>query len=95
MLSSWSSEWPNHRAEAWNGGVCGMCSERFLGSHQCSEDSLRRRIEDLEWQVERLRLQREELVGWPTAFAESCPCNPMNGGSGVCGCIMGGPQITC
>lgn len=24
-----------------------------------------------------------------------CPCNPALGGSGVCGCIMGGIQVTC
>lgn len=25
----------------------------------------------------------------------SCPCNPANGGSGICGCIMSNPTITC
>ena len=24
-----------------------------------------------------------------------CPCRPENGGSGVCGCTLSGPQITC
>lgn len=35
--------------------------------------------------------------GWPNKsdYAESCPCNPKNGGSGMCNCIMGGPTITC
>ena len=25
----------------------------------------------------------------------NCPCRPENGGSGVCGCTLGGPQVTC
>ena len=25
----------------------------------------------------------------------NCPCNPARGGSGICGCIMAGPTITC
>ena len=28
-------------------------------------------------------------------YADRCPCNPANGGSGVCGCINGGPRVTC
>ena len=28
-------------------------------------------------------------------IAENCPCNPANGGSGMCGCVMTGPIITC
>jgi len=28
-------------------------------------------------------------------FARRCPCNPANGGSGVCGCVNVGPIITC
>jgi hypothetical protein len=24
-----------------------------------------------------------------------CPCRPENGGSGVCGCTLGGPEVTC
>lgn len=26
---------------------------------------------------------------------EFCPCNPANGGSGVCNCILGGLKVTC
>lgn len=26
---------------------------------------------------------------------ENCPCNPARGGSGICGCILGTPVITC
>lgn len=28
----------------------------------------------------------------PTA---TCPCRVENGGSGVCGCVMGAPKVTC
>jgi hypothetical protein len=28
-------------------------------------------------------------------FARRCSCNPANGGSGICGCVMVGPIITC
>ena len=24
-----------------------------------------------------------------------CPCNPALGGSGICGCVLGGPMVTC
>jgi hypothetical protein len=27
-------------------------------------------------------------------IAENCPCNPANGGSGMCGCTLTGPIIT-
>jgi len=28
-------------------------------------------------------------------IAANCACNPANGGSGVCGCVLTGPIITC
>ena len=28
-------------------------------------------------------------------IVENCGCNPANGGSGVCGCTLSGPIITC
>lgn len=28
-------------------------------------------------------------------IAENCGCNPANGGSGICGCVLTGPIITC
>jgi hypothetical protein len=28
-------------------------------------------------------------------IAENCPCNPANGGSGLCGCTLASPVITC
>lgn len=26
-------------------------------------------------------------------YAEICPCNPKNGGSGICGCVMGNKMV--
>lgn len=34
-------------------------------------------------------------TGASTSFADLCPCNPKNGGSGVCGCVLGGTQVIC
>jgi len=28
-------------------------------------------------------------------IAAACSCNPANGGSGICGCVLTGPIITC
>jgi len=28
-------------------------------------------------------------------IAKNCGCNPANGGSGICGCTLTGPIITC
>lgn len=40
-------------ATTWNGGVCGVCAARYLGSHTCSVDDLLRRSSEL------LQLARE------------------------------------
>lgn len=29
-----------------------------------------------------------------TDFYETCPCNPKNGGSGICNCILSGSVVT-
>lgn len=29
-----------------------------------------------------------------TTTRRSCPCQPEHGGSGICGCILGGPVVT-
>ena len=66
---------------AWNGPTCGTCGVRWLGSHTCSNEDLLRRIDEL-----------KALLRWDVP---GCPCRPENGGMGVCGCILGGPQVTC
>jgi hypothetical protein len=30
-----------------------------------------------------------------SGFGSTCSCNPKNGGSGICGCILNSPNITC
>lgn len=70
---------------SWNGGVCGTCGARYLGPHTCSQNDILRRIQELSLL----------LAGAPKDRATGCPCRPENGGRGVCGCTLGGPQVTC
>jgi len=71
---------------AWNGPVCGQCGAHYLGAHTCSREDILRHVTELLGLIDRA----------PTADrTQSCPCRPENGGSGVCGCILGGPTITC
>lgn len=37
----------------------------------------------------------EEELDRRARIAENCACNPANGGSGMCGCTLTGPIITC
>jgi hypothetical protein len=74
----------------WNGAICQTCSKGHLGMHTCSPADLLRKAADL---IERAR-QIEHRTMHVNRTA-SCPCRPENGGSGVCGCVLGGPQITC
>lgn len=74
---------------AWNGGVCQVCTARYLGSHQCSADDLIRRAQEL------LRMAQGCSPGDSADVTTGCPCRPENGGSGVCGCVLGGPKVTC
>ena len=32
---------------------------------------------------------------WIPDSCKSCPNHPLNGGNGICHCILGTPQITC
>lgn len=72
----------------WNGGVCPHCGTRFLGSHVCSPEDIIRRINEL------LALLSKPAMR-PVDQRSLCPWRPENGGSGVCGCILGGPEVTC
>lgn len=77
-------------AVAWNGPICQTCGARYLGSHTCSTADILRRVQEL------LAL----LPGTPQDSCRpdptrNCPCRPENGGSGVCGCVMGAGQVTC
>jgi hypothetical protein len=81
---------------AWNGPVCQTCCKPYLGTHQCSPMDLMDRADEL---MRLARLAFERMNPQPTVGPEDrtsgCPCRPENGGSGVCGCTLGGPQITC
>jgi hypothetical protein len=78
---------------AWNGPICQTCGTRYLGSHQCSHEDIRRRINEL---LLLLTPQVQTFVSkHPEDRTANCPCRPENGGSGVCGCILSGPTVTC
>lgn len=74
----------------WNGPICPTCGARYLGSHRCSRDDIMRRINEL-----MALLPGAQAPSAPGAGGNNCPCRPENGGSGICGCVLGGPQITC
>ena len=89
----------------WNGPVCGTCGRGYITSpHKCSPEDIKRKIAELQallgcpgcgQHIEGAHFcpgpQEQSQWGAP----ENCSCNPKNGGSGVCGCIFGGPRITC
>lgn len=72
----------------WNGPVCQTCGATYLGQHQCSPADIGRRIAELARLLDAVQ-QR------PVDRTSGCPCRPENGGSGVCGCVLGGMRITC
>lgn len=83
---------------AWNGPVCPTCVKPYVGTHKCSRGDLLRRIAYLYDLLDRAD-DIPAPVGdrWKPETEDrtrSCPCRPENGGSGVCGCILGGPRIT-
>lgn len=70
----------------WNGPVCPTCNATYVGAHRCSRADLARRIAELARLMDSATETRVTM--------KSCPCQPENGGSGVCGCILGGMTIT-
>lgn len=77
---------------AWNGPICGTCGARYLESHACSHADIVRRVNELLALLDR---QPAPSCVRPLDSTRACPCRPENGGSGVCGCTLGGPQVTC
>lgn len=73
-----------------NGPVCTVCGKCYIGTHQCDPSDLLRRAQELIDLAQRMPVRAA-----PVDRTASCPCRPENGGSGICGCIMGGLQITC
>lgn len=83
-------------AVAWNGGRCHICNSGYLGSHRCDPEALVRRAHEL---LDMARREFDARLAASTPvdieFRRSCPCRTENGGSGVCGCTLGGPTVTC
>lgn len=81
---------------SWNGPVCGVCGRGYLGNrgHTCSVEDLQQKIDYLQQVIDRLKDPTPQPTGWGRDTS-TCPCNPLNGGSGVCGCTLSGPTITC
>lgn len=82
----------------WNGGSCQICGALYLGIHSCSVEDLIRRSDELRELAAR-KFDQEAERGTPVEVkfdrTAGCPCRTENGGSGVCGCILGGPRVTC
>lgn len=72
---------------AWNGGICPTCFAVYVGSHACTRESIDARIA-------MLQALRDSLPTGTTQRTMGCPCRSENGGSGVCGCILGGPSVS-
>jgi hypothetical protein len=70
----------------WNGPICGQCGAPYVNHHACSHEDILRRVREL------LAIIDGQATSDRTG---GCPCRPENGGSGVCGCVLSGPQITC
>jgi hypothetical protein len=79
----------------WNGPICPTCHTMYLGSHQCSREDIQRRIGELVDLLGTLPLPARPRTSLDLDPTRSCPCRPENGGSGICGCTLGGPQVTC
>lgn len=74
----------------WNGPLCPTCGKGYLGAHQCDPVDLLRKAAELTEMARRLQSPSQ-----PVDRTAGCPCRKENGGSGVCGCVLSGPQITC
>lgn len=74
----------------WNGPICPTCCARYLGTHVCTQADLIRRINEL-----LALLGTVPATNQAADPTRNCPCRPENGGSGVCGCVLGGPTVTC
>lgn len=80
-----------------NGPICSTCSTPYVGIHTCSVEQLLRAAEQADARasdlrrraVERFESLNPQPTRGPVDRTASCPCRPENGGSGVCGCILG------
>lgn len=90
-----------------NGPICGQCGVGFVSSHQCDPAELRRQAMVLLRAADSIDEHNKPKPPWvpptphrpyvapaPVDRTAGCSCRPENGGSGICGCILGGMQIT-
>jgi hypothetical protein len=60
-------------ATTWNGGICGVCAAKYLGSHTCSVEGLLERSDELR----RLAMEAfERLNPQPTVGPDRRPLPP-------------------
>lgn len=88
----------NNTLTLHNGPVCATCGRGYIGAHQCDPAELRRQALALLRQADAIDARNQSTPVRPHAPFDrtaGCPCRPENGGSGICGCILGGVQITC
>lgn len=78
-------------AMSHNGPICATCDRPYIGTHHCAPADLYAKAARLIDMARGMSMTQSH----PVDRTAGCPCRPENGGSGVCGCIMGGPQITC
>jgi len=83
----------------WNGPVCWDCGKPYVAYHSCDPADLEKKAALLQEKADVLRRQRDTMISWSYSSNSrdnsECPCRRENGGSGVCGCALGGTQITC
>lgn len=88
----------SERLAMHNGPVCATCGRGYISAHSCNPADLLRKAADLIDTARGLQAHERTMqraVADPVDRTAGCPCRPENGGSGICGCIMGGVQITC
>lgn len=101
-----NSSFPVGSVYSWNGPVCQVCGQGYIGSHVCKINVLKDKIAELQKLIEEIEDEPKSPMkchpvktDWTrpqwSRDTSGCSCRPENGGSGVCGCIFGGPQITC
>lgn len=102
--ASHSSSFPVGSVYSWHGPVCNICGQGYIGNHTCRTSVLRDKIAELQKMIDKIEKKQQDPLkccppntapgwNWTPYDTSGCPCRPENGGSGICGCIMGGPQI--
>lgn len=104
-----NSSFPVGSVYSWNGPVCNVCGQGYIGKHTCKVSVLKDKIAELQKVIDRIEAEPAPMKccppntapgtwttpAWTPYDTSGCGCRKENGGSGVCGCIFGGPQIIC